>query len=944
MADVSQLSRLMKKADAVSHSASYLVAKAIRDIRGEIANLSGELNIAGNADDRDKAYDMVRRRMKRLSRRLDTLLEAQQQLTAKSAAKSAATLTGLEVKYSPSRAKAICELVTPAQGENLAAVFTDRMGRKLINSLREATVATLREQAVAGGTLKETAREMSAKWQAAMRDERPVFVDSGGHAWNTETYFQMNVRTNTMRIYNDCLADNVARATGSDLMRISTGGSDPNCECAAWEGCIVSLTGKTDGFPTYEDARKGGCFHPNCVHTLEPVDETADAAEIALQKTVPAKADMASDWEAQDSRKYAIDQARKVRDEGLTPEQARVAVDRDNLAASIRAGLVRGDAEEVVRKMTDAQVTALCPDGNPPEFMPTKKATKADPHAADQKWNHGKWGGVVHVDRNATAEQILKVCKVEDAQPPTPPTPPAPKPAPTPTPTPPAPDEPADFDKLPAEQRSALKWYVSGEGQYVNQALRGNVGADFGGLTQAEKDAVAAMRAATDHPLAKDLDVLYRSVDARAVFGNVSQSQYENMCDYFRSTGSDRRYYERQIGDLVSGANGREIVEKGFMSTTRDRDIALNWGGFTGSDMPITLELKLSSGVRGIDLRKLDVDDMPQKEVLLHPGMRYRVLEVTHVDGVPYVKAEIVSSQAKSAEPPKPTPTPPVSAPKPPDAKTPAPEKEAPQGAQGTSDAVPLFKTGKEAEEYLKAKHNVMATGLERFTPEGRKGIVEATADAIKIGAVRPEYLQHVGIAKDVYGDAAARKKFFDAYNAAGPMEKFSVMRNFGRNGRGVRMGLTGDDLLWYGFCERLKPKGKTVAFCISFGNPVAAKFNGIYFNPKAIGESGAEYVKKGWWVPGAEDVKGTMAHELGHVIDASLSKNGIRLREQTEIYDIWREAGDKAGVAKALSTYGATNRAEMIAEAWCEYTCSKNPRPLAMRIGNLIKSKLEKR
>lgn len=440
MADVSQLSRLMKRADAVSHSAAWLVARAIRDVRGEIANLSGELNLAGNADDRERAYSMVRRRMDGLSRRLDRLLEAQQQLTAKGAAKSAATLTGLEVKYSPSRAKAICELVTPAQGENLAAVFTDRMGAKLIGTLREATVATLREQAVSGGTMKETARRMAESWQAALKDERPVFVDSGGHAWNTETYFQMNVRTNTMRVYNDCLADNVARATGSDLMRISTGGSDPNCECAAWEGCIVSLTGKTPGFPTYEDARKGGCFHPNCVHTLEPVDETADADEIKLQKAVPADGETASDWEAQDERKYEIDQARKMRDEGLTREQARVAVDRDNLAASIRAGLVRGDAEAVVRKMTDAQVTALCPNGNPPEFLPTKRipgGTRANPKYEPEKWNHGKWGGVVHIGRDATAEQILKVCKVEDAKAPEPPaTPPKPVEKPKPEPAP----------------------------------------------------------------------------------------------------------------------------------------------------------------------------------------------------------------------------------------------------------------------------------------------------------------------------------------------------------------------------------------------------------------------------------------------------------------------------------------------------------------------------
>ena len=413
MADLSQLSRLTRKADSVAESASALVRKTMREIRGELANLSGELNLAGNAQDREKVYTEIRRRMALLSRRMNTLMEAQNEEAARGAAKSASALTGLEVKYSPSRAKAICELVTPAQGENLAAVFTDRMGRALINSLREATVGMLREQAVAGGSMADMSRDLAARWAKAANMEDPKFTDAAGRVWNTKTYIQMNVRTNTMRVYNDCLADNVARETGSDQMRISTGG-DADCDCAAWEGCIISLTGKTKGLPTYEDARNGGCFHPNCTHTLEYVDETVDAAEIELQKSVPAKDDLADDYDAQDERKYEIDQARYMRDNpDMTQEQARVAVDRDNLAASIQGGLIREDAREIVAKMTDAQVTALCPNGNPPAFEPTK-GTKRNPEP--EKWNHGSAGGVVHIARNASAEHILEICKVTDAK------------------------------------------------------------------------------------------------------------------------------------------------------------------------------------------------------------------------------------------------------------------------------------------------------------------------------------------------------------------------------------------------------------------------------------------------------------------------------------------------------------------------------------------------
>lgn len=223
----------------------------------------------------------------------------------------------------------------------------------------------------------------------------------------------MNVRTNTMRVYNDCLIDDIARTTGSDLVKVSKGG-DPMCHlCAPWEGAILSISGKTKGLPTYEQAREAGCFHPNCVHTIGYCDEVADEEEIALQKKFPVSEKDATDPDAMDARKYEIDQER-YRRKGLSKDAARIAVDRDNLEANIRHGLVRADARDLVDKLTDAQVSAICKDGNPPRFTPTKKATKKDPHAADEKFIRGKRGGVVHISRDAGVEDVLRVCRVEE--------------------------------------------------------------------------------------------------------------------------------------------------------------------------------------------------------------------------------------------------------------------------------------------------------------------------------------------------------------------------------------------------------------------------------------------------------------------------------------------------------------------------------------------------
>ncbi len=407
-ADRDQLRRLVRKADSVAESATVLVAKAVRALRGEIALLSRELNVGGSAGDRSKVEDEIRSRLAALSRRIDALLSAQRERAAKDAAKAASRMTGLEVRYSAKRAEAICELATPEQGGNLAAVFTDKMAENAVAALRRATVRVLRENAVEGGGMKEMASRLRAEWEgAAAKGETFAFTDRAGRTWDTAAYMQMNVRTNTMRVYNDCLADDIARSTGSDLVRVSRGGGDPHCVCHAWEGMVLSLTGKTKGLPTYEQAREAGCFHPNCVHTLEYVDEAADAEEVERAKAHPFD-------EGTDAgrRRREIEIARIREEDGLGEEEAKTRLDRADLAGAIRAGLVRADAEAVVAKMTDAQVRALSKGGTPPEFVPVKKVrggTRAEPKYEPEAWNRGANGGVVHVRRDATAEDMSRI-------------------------------------------------------------------------------------------------------------------------------------------------------------------------------------------------------------------------------------------------------------------------------------------------------------------------------------------------------------------------------------------------------------------------------------------------------------------------------------------------------------------------------------------------------
>jgi SPP1 gp7 family putative phage head morphogenesis protein len=99
--------------------------------------------------------------------------------------------------------------------------------------------------------------------------------------------------------------------------------------------------------------------------------------------------------------------------------------------------------------------------------------------------------------------------------------------------------------------------------------------------------------------------------------------------------------------------------------------------------------------------------------------------------------------------------------------------------------------------------------------------------------------------------------------------------------------------------------------------------------------------VDSGWWpktIKGTPPGKFITTHELGHAMDALLD-----LRRQPEIIQIWRTQVQKltrAQAADQLSIYGASELAEMIAEAWTEYRHAPKPRQLALEIGSIIQQK----
>ena len=211
--------------------------------------------------------------------------------------------------------------------------------------------------------------------------------------------------------------------------------------------------------------------------------------------------------------------------------------------------------------------------------------------------------------------------------------------------------DPADVKRFDAAfVDTALEWYVSGEGQWVNQYLRNpdEWKADYD-ITDEELELIEAMKQGTNSEIVQE-SVLYRSVDASAVFGKMSQAEFENLRDFV--VYNDKSKYALQAkAKFLDGIEGKEIVEKGFLSTSKDMDFALEFGDFTGSDKAITLELKVPKGIKGKDLKKFELEDDPQFEVLLAPNQKYVIKEVTTKQGQIYVKADLIAEDIVDVKP-----------------------------------------------------------------------------------------------------------------------------------------------------------------------------------------------------------------------------------------------------------------------------------------------------
>ena len=137
------------------------------------------------------------------------------------------------------------------------------IGRQVNDIYRELALENVRGTVVGYDTWKQTAKRY--REQLA---ERGVtgFKDRSGRMWRMTTYTEMVARTTTQEAHTQGTLNRLSEQ-GHDLIIVSRHRSP--CElCGVWEGKVLSITGKTKGYPTFEEAKANGLMHPNCRHVV----------------------------------------------------------------------------------------------------------------------------------------------------------------------------------------------------------------------------------------------------------------------------------------------------------------------------------------------------------------------------------------------------------------------------------------------------------------------------------------------------------------------------------------------------------------------------------------------------------------------------------------------------------------------------------------------------
>ena len=173
------------------------------------------------------------------------------------------------------------------------SMFTQKSAEKMVQDTFEDVLAlTSRTDKRIKQTVREISGEvlrMNAMNQSGLTDSRKAIMnqllkkgfskkitkdfkgvtDSAGRKWVLKTYVNMLTKTKISQAYSEGVRSECVER-GVDLAMISSHGAKDACR--HFEGMVISMTGATAGYLTYDELRNSNkIFHPNCEHTITPL-------------------------------------------------------------------------------------------------------------------------------------------------------------------------------------------------------------------------------------------------------------------------------------------------------------------------------------------------------------------------------------------------------------------------------------------------------------------------------------------------------------------------------------------------------------------------------------------------------------------------------------------------------------------------------------------------
>lgn len=284
---------------------------------------------------------------------------------------------GLEENIVGSMDKALFENMRSDAFSHIAGA-TRKMQTDVISNLRKMSARVMREASLTGMTRSEVSRKLAFEngygtgslfQQTGKKGSDFQFIDAAGKQWKTDAYFNMLGRTLLHNNARECYLAGCAKA-GSDIVTISISG-DPCEVCAKYENTLLSISGRTKGLVTLEQAMAEGLFHPNCTHRMVAVPESV--AKEYYTESGEEKAEKNVAWEKklgvqeQTEKRQAVPESHEEHLKRRKEQEQRAYENR--MAKWIKEMKNTGVDDRVINTLADIYTPEMAKLGKPPRIV-----------------------------------------------------------------------------------------------------------------------------------------------------------------------------------------------------------------------------------------------------------------------------------------------------------------------------------------------------------------------------------------------------------------------------------------------------------------------------------------------------------------------------------------------------------------------------------------------